>query len=207
MSRILDISPPISARLDVWPGDVGYTREVALDIARGDHLTLSAIRSTVHLGAHADAPNHYRAGGAGIGARDLSLYYGPCQVMAVTLGRGERLRPANLSGPVEAERILFRTGTFPDPESWNEDFGALSAELVHHLADQGVRLIGIDTPSVDPQPDQELESHNAVADRDLAILEGLVLGAVPDGRYTLVALPLRLEDVDASPVRAILLAD
>ena len=194
-------------RWPLWPGDVGYSREVALDIDQGDHLTLSAIRTTVHLGAHADAPGHYRAGGAGIGERDLSYYYGDCQVMHVDLARGERLRPAALPGPVEAERVLFRTGTFPDPEAWNEDFGALSAELVHHLADAGVRLVGIDTPSVDLQEDKVLESHNAIADRDLAILEGLRLDAVPAGRYVLVALPLRLEGVDASPVRAVLLAD
>jgi len=207
MSRILDISPPISSRLDVWPGDVGYRREVAMDFANGDNLALSAIRTTVHLGAHADAPSHYRADGVGIGARDLSYYYGDCQVFDVALARGERLRPAHLPGPVEAERVLFRTGTFPDSEAWNEDFAALSAELIHHLADAGVRLVGIDTPSIDLQEDKELESHNAVADRDMAILEGLRLEEVPAGRYVLVALPLKLEGVDASPVRAVLLAD
>ena len=207
MARILDISPLVSPRIEVWPGDVGFTREVSMDVEQGDPITLSALRTTVHLGAHADAPNHYRAGGAGIGARELSLYYGDCQVMQVALERGERLRPAQLTGPVEAERILFRTGTFPDPEAWNEDFGALSAELIVHLAERGVRLVGIDTPSIDPQDDKALESHQAIADHDMAILEGLVLSEVPDGRYTLIALPLRLEGADASPVRAVLLAD
>jgi arylformamidase len=102
--------------------------------------------------------------------------------------------------------VLLRTGTFPDPDQWNEDFAALSPELVHALAAQGVRLVGIDTPSVDPMTSKALEAHNAVADHDMAVLEGVVLDAVPPGLYTLVALPLRIEGADASPVRAVLVA-
>jgi arylformamidase len=66
--------------------------------------------------------------------------------------------------------------------------------------------VGIDTPSVDPMTSKALEAHNAVADHDMAVLEGVVLDAVPPGLYTLVALPLRIEGADASPVRAVLVA-
>lgn len=207
MTRILDISPLISPRLGVWPGDVPYSAEWALQIAQGANIDLSAIRATVHLGAHADAPRHYAGGAPGIHARELERYYGPCQVMDAAIGRGERVRPRHLTQPVRAERVLFRTGTFPDPEKWNADFGALSAELIEYLWRSGVHLVGIDTPSIDPQEDKVLESHHAVAARDMAILEGLVLTDVQPGLYTLVALPLKLEGADASPVRAVLLQD
>ena len=80
----------------------------------------------------------------------------------------------------------------------------ISPELVAMLYQQGVRLIGIDTPSIDPFDDKALLSHNAVAERDMAVLEGIVLEDVPLGEYTLVALPLKLEGCDASPVRAVL---
>jgi len=208
MPRLLDISPPVSERSAVWPGDVAFRREVSLSIASGDNLDLSAIHTTVHLGAHADAPSHYRAGGAGIGERPLEPYYGPCQVIETSLPRGARIRPEDIeegAGEVpEAPRLLFRTGSFPDPERFNEDFNSLSPELVEWAAARGVVLLGLDTPSVDPFEDRALEAHQALAGRDMANLEGLVLEGVEPGRYTLIALPLRLEGADASPVRAIL---
>lgn len=205
MTEFLDISPVISPRLGVWPGDTPFEREDVLRIADGANLDLSWIRTTVHLGAHADAPSHYRRGGADIAARPLDLYFGDCQVMQVAVERGARIRPGHLLAAVAAPRVLFRTDTFPDPERWNADFASLSPELIHFLADHGVRLVGIDTPSVDPQDDAALASHQAIADRDLAILEGLALAHVAPGRYTLCAFPLRIEGADASPVRAVLL--
>lgn len=207
MARVLDISPAVHPGLGVWPGDVPYRREASLSFAAGDHLDLSSIRTTLHVGAHADAPSHYVAGGAGIAGRGLGAYLGPCEVVQVAIRRGERVLPRHLPGPPRARRVLLRTGTFPDPDAWNEDFGALSPELVHHLADHGVLLVGLDTPSVDPQESKDLPSHGALAARDLAVLEGLILADVPAGLYTLVALPLRLVDADASPVRAVLVDD
>ncbi|MDP7063016.1 MAG: cyclase family protein [Planctomycetota bacterium] len=204
--KLIDISPTISPRIAVWPGDVRFTREVCVDTDSGDYMTLSSINSTVHLGAHADAPNHYCPQSPGIGERALERYYGPCQVVRVELPRGERIRPVHLSEAITSSRVLFHTGSFPDPESWNSDFNALSAEMVAMLASQGVQLVGIDTPSIDLQEDKQLESHQAVAAHDMAILEGLILEQVPPGNYTLCALPLKIEAADASPVRAILIS-
>jgi arylformamidase len=203
--RIVDISPLVSPRLGVWPGDVPYSAEWALQIAQGANIDLSAIRATVHLGAHADAPRHYAGGAPGIHARELERYYGPCQVMEAAVPRGGRVRPRDLKEAVTAERVLFKTGSFPDPELWNADFAALSAELIEYLWRSGVHLVGIDTPSIDPQEDKVLESHNAIAARDMAILEGLDLTDVQPGLYTLIAFPLKLEHADASPVRAVLI--
>lgn len=205
--RLIDITPTVSARIAVWPGDVPYTRTINAAFAQGANLDLSSIATTVHLGAHTDAPSHYHRDGVGIDQRSLDRYYGPCQVVTVVVGRGERILPGHLPDAVRAPRILFRTGTFPDPTVFNEDFAALSPELVDFLADRGVVLVGLDTPSVDPCHDQELRSHNAIYRRDLAILEGVVLDDAPDGLYTLIALPLKLEGADASPVRAVLVVD
>ncbi len=206
MSRIYDITPPVSPRIAVWPGDVPFRQDFTCRMAEGAHLELSSVTTTVHVGAHTDAPSHYRLGGAGISERPLEVYLGPCEVIWVDVPRGARVLPAHLPAVVRAPRVLLRTGTFPDPDRWNEDFAALSPELVHALAAQGVRLVGIDTPSVDPMTSKALEAHNAVADHDMAVLEGVVLDAVPPGLYTLVALPLRIEGADASPVRAVLVA-
>jgi arylformamidase len=204
---IHDITPPITPALAVWPGDTPLSREILCDLARGDSVTLSTLRATVHLGAHADGPNHYGPGAPGIGERPLHYYLGECQVVEARVGRAQRIRPADLPGgpaTVTAPRILFRTGTFPDPTRWNSDFAALSPELIEALAARRVITVGIDTPSVDLQDSKDLPAHQAILKHGIAILEGLDLSSVPSGRYELIALPLRLMGFDASPVRAVL---
>jgi arylformamidase len=202
--QLYDISPPIRPTLNVWPGDTPMSREVLLDMNRGDNFTLSTLHATVHLGAHADAPNHYAADAPGIADRSLDLYLGRCQVLRVDVRRGARIAASHLPAPVEAERVLFATGTFPDPQNWNNDFAALEPDLVEHLHERGVRLVGIDTPSVDLFDSKDLPAHNAIHRHDMATLEGLILMDVPEGIYELIALPLKLEGFDASPVRAVL---
>lgn len=202
---LFDISPVIDTRIRVWPGDTPFAHTVNLDIAKGANITLSHIQTTVHVGAHADAPVHYLAGGEDIASRRLDFYLGLCNVITVRVDRGESIHPEDIDlTAITAARILFRTGTFPDPYSWNEDFASLSPALVHALHARGVILVGIDTPSVDPFDSKELEAHQALAQHDMANLEGLLLENVPDGEYELIALPLRLRHADASPVRAVL---
>jgi arylformamidase len=201
---LYDITPTVSEGLAVWPGDTPPSREVLLDMEAGANLTLSTLHATVHLGAHVDAPSHYGADAPSIESRALDLYLGPCQVVRPQAGRGARLPADAAPDPVRAKRVLFATGTFPDPGRFNEDFAALSPELVARLHDSGVRLVGIDTPSVDPFTSKDLPTHQACLERDMAILEGIVLGRVPEGLYELIALPLKLDGFDASPVRAVL---
>ena len=201
---IYDISPPISAQLKVWPGDTPPAREVLCDQKRGDDITLSTLRATVHLGAHADAPSHYGADAPAMHERPLDLYLGPCEVVRVPAECGTRITPDQLPRPIRAERVLIATETFPDPETFNEDFAALAPDLVEYLHRMGVKLVGIDTPSVDLFASKDLPSHQYFLRHDMAILEGLVLKEVPEGKYELIALPLRLVGFDASPVRAIL---
>jgi arylformamidase len=221
---IYDITPPITPTLAVWPGDTPPSRDVLLDIGRGDNLTLSTLRGTVHLGAHADGPNHYGKDAPAIHERALDYYLGLCQVIRVKVARGTRITTEVLSdvagqiptsrrisstSPAERPihlmpRVLFATGTYPDPEEWNRDFAALSVELIDLLHDRGVITLGIDTPSIDLFDSKDLPAHKAMLRYDMAILEGLVLKDVPEGTYELIALPLPLAGFDASPVRAVL---
>ena len=202
--RLYDITPTVSPALAVWPGDTPARREVLLDMARGDNLTLSTLHATVHLGAHADAPSHYGRDAATIERRPLEPYLGPCQVLRPQSTRGERLGVRALPPRLAAPRVLFATGTFPEPTRFDTDFAALAPELCDELHARGVVLVGLDTPSVDLFESKDLPAHRACLRHDLAILEGLVLAGVPEGLYELIALPLKLEGFDASPVRAIL---
>lgn len=205
--KIIDISPVLSSRTAVFPGDVPFRRKIALDFKSGDHLLLSAIETTLHLGAHTDAPNHYDANGVGIESADLSVYIGACSVFHAKAPRGVRIERKHLStaGSWPTERILVRTESFPDPDQWNSDFNSFHPDLIEEWAKEGVKLIGIDTPSIDPETSKTLDAHKMGARHGLAILEGIVLDHVPEGQYTLIALPLKIEGGDASPVRAVLI--
>ncbi|MBX3022269.1 MAG: cyclase family protein [Bdellovibrionales bacterium] len=208
MADFFDITPKISPRLAVFPGDQPFERKIALSFAQGHHLELSAMLATLHLGAHADAPSHYGARGVSIDKRSPGLYMGRAQVVRVSgLAPKARVMPRDFDTPVQAPRVLLDTGSFVDPDHWNPHFNSYSPELLSWLADQGVKLVGIDTPSVDPEDSKALESHQILRQRDLAVLEGLLLKNVPEGIYTLIALPLAIEGGDASPVRAVLLPE
>ena len=204
MSSLIDISPLISHRIGVWPGDTSFSQQFLCTIEGGSNIDLSSVTTTMHLGAHADAPSHYVRGGVGIHLRDLSLYYGEAQVVSVDIERGARIVPSDIFVDISAPRVLFRTESYPNPDQFSEDFCSLSPELIYFLAKKGVVLVGIDTPSVDPFSSKALESHQAIASCNLAILEGLVLSHVSPGIYRLIAFPLRIEHADATPVRAVL---
>lgn len=201
---IYDISPPITEKLRVWPGDPPLSREVLRRLQDGARTTLSTLHATVHLGAHADAPSHYGIDAPSIDQRAVDYYLGRCQVIRLNVARATCAEPNAIGVSIEAERVLFATGTYPDPTAFNEDFAALSPALVEMLASKGVKLVGIDTPSVDLFDSKDLAVHGTFLKHDMAILEGLVLAGVPDGIYELIALPLKLVGFDASPVRAIL---
>ena len=206
---IYDLTPPITSATKVWPGDTPLSREMVCEIEKGATVTLSAIRATVHLGAHADGPNHYTPSGQGIGERPLHYYLGRCHVVQAPGTRGRRVGIDDIGGTtgigrLTAKRVLIRTDSFPDPTDWNTDFAGLEPSLVDALHEKGVVTIGVDTPSVDTQDSKDLPAHNAFRRHDMAILEGLTLKDVPLGLYELIALPLRLIGFDASPVRAVL---
>lgn len=201
---IHDITPTISENLAVWPGDVPLSREVNMDIHRGDVVTLSSLRATCHLGAHADAPSHYGKDAATMEQCALEPYVGPCQVIHVSAQRGGCIEFDDLQTAIETPRILIASGTFPDPAHFNEDFAALSPDLIDQLADLGVVLVGVDTPSIDLCHDESLAAHSRCLAHEILIVEGLVLAEVPAGTYELIALPLKLAGFDGSPIRAIL---
>lgn len=213
--RLYDITPPVRPGLPVWPGDTPYQAALTWAIARGDSVNVSAVTTTPHLGAHADAPFHVDDAGAAVDELPLEAFLGPCRLVEVPpepLILPEHL-PAGLDLG-EPPRLLLRTGGASGgssrsgaPENgFPERFSALSPELARALVAAGARLVGLDSPSVDPFDSRELAAHHLLAAGGVVNLEGLALAGVPPGLYELIALPLRLVGLDASPVRAVLRA-
>jgi arylformamidase len=205
MKKIWDISPFVDASSAVFPGDTAYLQQPHFTLDADCPVNVSRITLSPHTGAHADAPLHYANGAPAIGAVSLDAYLGPCRVVHC-LDCGPLIEPHHVAHalPGLPARLLVRTSA-QARQSW-EPFTAFAPQTIALLAANGVRLVGIDTPSVDPATSAELGAHHQLLRHDMRVLENLVLDDVPEGDYELVALPLKLRHADASPVRAVLRA-
>jgi arylformamidase len=199
-----DISPTISGALPVWPGDTQFEASATWQIGTSCPVHVSRMTMTTHLGAHTDAPSHYDPAGLAIDAVCLAPYIGPCRVIDC-IGAA-LVDVADVAGSLDGvpARVLLRTYAKAPQQQWDPAFAAISPAAIALLASKGVILIGTDAASLDPQDSKTLDAHNAVRACGMAILEGVVLDDVPAGDYELIALPLKLAGMDASPVRAIL---
>jgi len=200
-----DISPPVAAGAPVFPGDTAFDLQWSARIGPGCPVNVSTLRLSPHTGAHADAPLHYDDEGAAIGALDLEPYLGTCRVIHA-IGCGPLVQWADLAHAAQAmpPRVLVRTYAEAPLQHFDPTLAAYAPETVERLADLGVRLVGIDTASIDPADSKLLASHQVIRRRGLRVLENLWLDQVPEGDYELIALPLKLTSADASPVRAVL---
>ena len=206
MTRLWDISPPVHAGSPVFPGDVAYKQHWAATLEPGCPVNVSTITLSPHTGAHADAPLHYDTGGVAVGALDLEPFLGPCRVVHA-MGCGALIEWRHVEHAVDPSlppRVLVRTYERMPVDRWDAALAGCAPDVIERLADRGVRLIGIDTASIDPAESKTLDAHQAIRRRDLRVLENLVLDGVPEGDYELIALPLKLTTAEASPVRAVL---
>jgi arylformamidase len=204
MSTVWDISPPISPASPVFPGDTPYQQRWTWQIGPGCPVNVSAITMSPHVGAHADAPLHYGRDAAAIGEVALDPFLGHCRVIHA-IDKGRLITRAHLEHASRdlPPRVLVRTRQAA-LTTWSDDFSAFAPETIAWLASLGVRLVGLDTASVDPADSKTLGSHQQLLAHDMRVLENLVLDEVEAGDYELIALPLKLSHACASPVRAVL---
>jgi arylformamidase len=206
MARIYDISRVISPDLAVWPGDTPFSFEQVASIREGASVNLTTLTLSAHTGTHADAPWHFFDGGLHPADLPLESYLGPAHVVTIARRQGG-IVPADFDGRDLSglKRLLIHTwvSELPAP-AWPEYFPYPTPELVDWLAERGLLLLGVDTPSVDRFDDQQLVCHHRLYEHGIATLESLLLAGVPDGVYELIALPLKIAGVCGSPVRAVL---
>ena len=204
MKKLWDISPLITPDGLLFPGDVPYRVEWQSRFSDGSPVSLCSISLSPHIGAHADAPLHYAPDAQDISGICIEPFIGPCQVIHA-IDCSPMVLPLHLQhAPVPLpERVLIRSRIVAQ-NVWDPGFIAISPDTVSWLHGQGVKLIGIDAPSVDPADSEALPAHKKLHELDMRVLENLVLDDVPEGGYELIALPLKLAGACASPVRAVL---
>ncbi|MDQ0463856.1 arylformamidase [Caulobacter ginsengisoli] len=203
--KLWDISQPLRAGMPTWPGDTPFAQAQVWTMGPGSPVNVGRFSQSTHAGTHADAPRHYVAEGHLAGDFDLSVYVGPCRLVDVR-DCGPLVQPRHVEAALAdpPPRLLLRTYERFPHDAWDNGFTAVAPATLERLAAAGVRLIGIDTPSLDPEQSKTMDAHAVVARHGMAILEGLVLDDPPAGDYELIALPLNLADLDAAPVRAVL---
>ena len=206
-TRIFDISRPLRSGIPVWPGDTAFDFGFVARIRDGSSVNVGRIEMSVHTGAHVDAPLHFDDDGQDAASMPLERYVGPCWLADVRPSeRG--IRPEDLPDDLKAAvadhpRVLLRSYA-ERPADFDEHMAHATPELADWLAAHGVFLLGVDSDSMDAFESKDLPAHNRLNGHGISILEGIDLTGVPSGSYELIALPLRIEGADGSPVRAVL---
>ncbi|MDF1700586.1 MAG: cyclase family protein [Planctomycetota bacterium] len=205
--KIHDISRLVRAGIPVWPGDTDFDFGLVAKIAEGSSCNVGRVEMSVHTGTHIDAPLHFDDAGADAASVPLERYVGPCVVADVRPDdRGilpEHLPPELDEAARTSGRVLLRSYA-TRPDAFDQGMAHATPELADWLAARGVLLLGIDTDSMDAFESKELPAHHRLNHHGIAILEGIDLSKVGAGHYELIALPLRIEGADGSPVRAVL---
>lgn len=210
--RLYDISVTVNRDTPEWPGDTAFSSDWNSNISAGDSVNVSAMTSSAHVGTHADAPLHVHDGWPGSHELPLDAFCGRAIVVDVSDSAGEitlDMLAANIPGDLierigRTQRMLLKTGNTIAAGRFPEDWPALSEECARALLGHGLRLLGVDCPSVDARESKNLPVHHMLFSGNACLLENLDLRRVPAGDYELLAFPMKLMGMDAAPVRAVL---
>jgi len=203
---IYDISRALTPRTAVFPGDTPVSIVPVMQMRTGDSCNVSALTLSAHAGTHVDAPRHYSDDGAGIEAVPLDVLIGPARVITLDVEQEMTLDALQsaLASRVPARLLIHTRASRVPNEVWDGTFVHIAPEAAEWLGASGLRLIGVDTPSVDPATSKALPTHKTFLRHGTLILENLCLRDVPDGEYELIALPLAIKGNDAGPARVVL---
>ena len=205
--RRIDISMPLFEGMPSFPNDPPFTVTPMSSRARGDAYDLSGLSLGSHAGTHVDPPVHFVPGGTTIDRLDLDVLNGPCRVVEVPASQASVGPESVLATPAGTERVLFRTANsarWARALTFFSDYVGLDRSAAQALAERGVRLVGIDSLSIENDPTEAYPVHHLLLRRGILILEGLLMADAPAGEYGLECLPLRLRDGDGGPARATL---
>ena len=202
--QIFDITLQINSKLAIWPGDTEFELRHKWKISEGAAVNLGSVTLSLHLGTHTDSPLHTENEGQDIASLELIPYIGMAQVIDVYNLKRIPVEVFKKFDLVNTPRVLLKTDFWLNHDEFPVGFPVIDEGVPEYLHSQGVKLLGLDVPSVDGFHSKEMTNHHSLNRYNIRILESLYLKEVPEGVYELIALPLKLCCADGSPVRAIL---
>jgi len=210
---IYDISVVLGDESVDYPGTTPYSSEIS-QVAIGDDIfQISTLTMTVHHGTHVDAPSHLAAYKKTIDQYALEDFMLPALVVSIKDKQAVRREELEVLDIKQGEAILFKTANSTNGKALSgvfHDKGIvyISVEAAEFCAQKKVKMVGIDYIGPEnPEGEPGGPVHHALLGKDILVLEGINLKDVPPGRYTLLCLPLKIKDCEASPVRAILIGE
>jgi len=201
---LIDISRRLQNGMPVWPGDTNFSFELSWTKEESGSVNVGKLTLSTHTGTHIDAPFHFDENGKKVIDLDPNLYVGEARVIElldVESIKKVDLEAFSLNG---VKRLLIKTNSWKNDNAFPERIPHIEKDVAEFLKENGIKLLGIDVPSVDPLDSKELVAHHALHENGIHILESIDLRSVSEGDYELIALPLPLTDADGSPVRAVL---
>ena len=189
--KIYDISQEVFS-CGVYPGDPEPEKQTLYSTEDGDLYNLTAFAMCAHNGTHIDAPFHFLHNGKTVDQMDLSCFVGECYVARHEGNVGAEDARQILAKANGAARILIAGKA------------TVTAEAAEVFAAGEISLLGNEGQTVGPE-DAPMQVHLILLKQGIALLEGIVLDAVPEGRYFLSAAPLNLGGCDGAPCRAYLI--
>lgn len=201
--EIFDISMELNDETPEWPGDRPFEYALSVTKEQSGSVNIGEIKSSTHMGTHIDAPFHYDDQGLRIDEMPLEVYLSTAQVLDV-----QGLKTIGVENMQEPEAgvtaVLLKTCSWQNRREFPQSWPVFSEGIAVWMKERGIRLLGVDVPSVDPETSKELPMHHSMNKNGRFILEGIVLDAVEPGVYELSALPLKIKGAEGSPVRAVL---
>jgi arylformamidase len=208
MRRIYDISVPVRSGGLVYPGNPEIVIEPQQAISKGAGANVSRITFGSHTGTHVDAAKHFFDGGQTVDQIALERLIGPALVISVD----DSLMSVTASDLGHHDlgnhkRVLIRTrnSSFIHEAEFHRDYTYLAPDGAEYLVSKGIELVGVDYLSIEQFRSGHHRTHRTLLEKNVAIVEGLNLGAVAPGEYDFICLPLRLEGLDGAPARAVVM--
>lgn len=201
--EIYDISMELNTDTPEWPGDRPFEYALSVTKEQSGSVNVGEIKTSTHLGTHIDAPFHYDDNGLTIEKMPLEVYLSTAQVVDV---QGmKKIDSKDLPEPEEGvTAVLLKSCSWKDRTKFPESWPVFGESIAEWMKEKGIRLLGVDVPSVDQETSKELPMHQAMNVNGRYILEGIVLNDIDAGVYQLAALPLKIKGAEGSPVRAAL---